>query len=130
MTPPPPPPDESEGDALGSFSGPVNPKTIRELREMAGEEGYLQIRAEFLSSTARSLGEMARAAESGDADVLRRKLHGLKGASGSLGAALLESMCRALERTIAASPRAERVAAVARVAAEFEAVRRALTEDA
>jgi HPt (histidine-containing phosphotransfer) domain-containing protein len=108
----------------------VNAETIRQLREMAGEDGYTQIRAEFLSATARSLAEMARAAEAGDVETLRRRLHALKGASGSLGAGPLEALCREAEKTIADAARAERLAAVARLAAEFESVRRELGRDA
>ena len=118
-------PDETAGGASDS-SGAVNAETIRQLREMAGEEGYAEIRAEFLSATEKSLVEMARAAEGGDVEVLRRRIHALKGAGGSLGASRLEASCREIERGLAAASRADRVAAVARLDGEFKAVRLAL----
>ena len=111
-------------------SKPVRAQTILELREAAGEEGYVQIRAEFLSSTEIRLGAMARAAESGS-EELRRAAHALKGASGSLGASGLEALCRDFEAVLkAGAPREERVAFVARLAVEFASVRRALLEGA
>ena len=129
MSPSPTSPDESE--RLAARDASVRAETIRDLREMAGEEGYVQIRAEFLSSTERLLGAMARAAEAGDAEALRSAAHTLKGSSGSLGAAGLEAQCRELETRLAAgAPHDERSAAVARMAAEFVAVRRALLEGA
>lgn len=108
---------------------PVRAQTILELRAAAGDEGYAQIRAEFLSATERRLGEMARAAAGEEAEVLRRAAHALRGASGSLGAVRLEALCRELEARIAAGmPQGERPAAVAHLAEEFAAVRRALLE--
>ena len=104
----------------------MDPETIRQLRDAAGEDGFVQIRAEFLSGGARALEEMARAAEGGDADMLRKRIHALKGSSGSLGASRLEALCREIEPTVAGAAAPERAAAVARLAAEFEAVRRAL----
>ena len=106
---------------------PVRAQTIKDLIEATGEEGYAQIRAEFLSSTERRLAEMARVAETGDAETLRVAAHALRGASGSLGAVRLEALCRELEsRAAAGLPREERQAAVSRLAEEFAAVRRAL----
>ena len=130
MTPPALPPDESERPD-NRAGGPVNAGTIRELREAAGDEGYAQIRTEFLSATEVQLGAMTRAAEGGDSEALRRAAHSLRGASGSLGASGLEALCRELETSLAAGASAssgERSAAVARLAAEFAAVRRALLE--
>jgi HPt (histidine-containing phosphotransfer) domain-containing protein len=108
----------------------VNARTTQELREAAGDDGYVQIRAEFLSSTEQRLAIMARDARSGDGEALRRAAHALKGASGSLGASRLEALCGDLGTSLAAGASVEeRVAAVAALAAEFAAVRRALLED-
>jgi HPt (histidine-containing phosphotransfer) domain-containing protein len=111
----------------------VRRRTIEELREAAGEEGYAQIRTEFLTGTEIQLAAMARAAEGGDGEALRRAAHALRGASGSLGASGLEALCRELEMSFSAGVPAssgELSVAVARLAAEFAAVRRALLEAA
>jgi HPt (histidine-containing phosphotransfer) domain-containing protein len=122
------PSDDSGRPPAGAV---VRAETVRDLREATGEEAYILIRAEFLSSTERQLAAMALAAESGDAETLRRAAHALKGASGSLGADGLGALCRGLETRLAAgAPRDERLAAVAGLAAEFAAVRRALMEGA
>ncbi|MFI5348648.1 MAG: Hpt domain-containing protein [Elusimicrobiota bacterium] len=127
MMPPDSPSDESGRLPAG---GAVSAETVRVLREATGEEAYAQIRAEFLSSTECRLAAMARAAEGDDAEALRRAAHALRGASGSLGAIGLEAHCRALEASLAAGmPPGERPAAVARMTAEFAAVRRALLEE-
>jgi HPt (histidine-containing phosphotransfer) domain-containing protein len=124
------PPESSAGDSARlPKAAVVSAETIRDLREATGEEGYAQIRAEFLSSTELRLGAMARAAQAGDADALRRAAHALKGASGSLGAQGLEALCRELEtRLVPGVPREELLSSVARLDAEFAAVRLALLE--
>jgi HPt (histidine-containing phosphotransfer) domain-containing protein len=117
----PPSPDEAGGAVL-------NADTIRAMRAMAGEAGFGRIRAQFLSSSAQAVAELARAAAAGDEDVLRRKAHMLKGSSSSMGACGLEALCVELEEALAGAPGADRAAIVARMAGALESARRALAE--
>jgi HPt (histidine-containing phosphotransfer) domain-containing protein len=108
---------------------PVNVETLRTLREMAGDAGFDEIRAEFLSSTAEMIVSLRRDAADGDCEALRRKAHNMRGASGSLGAERLAALCRELELELdrPSAPGGKRGAQlVERIAAEFSAARAAL----
>jgi two-component system sensor histidine kinase/response regulator len=114
--------------ALSARPAPaVKGATIEELREMAGAEGFRQIRDEFLHSGEILLADLRRAAAAGDAEALRRGAHTLKGASGSLGATGLESMCRQLEADLAEGKDVPSlIDMTARMTGEFAAVKLAL----
>jgi HPt (histidine-containing phosphotransfer) domain-containing protein len=118
MTPTPP-------DSPTPRSAALRGETIRDLREMAGEDGFARIRDHYLASTERVLAEMARAAETRHVAALLEKAHALKGASGALGASALQALCREFERLPPGASSAELAARVEALSAEFDRVRRA-----
>ncbi|MEK7233511.1 MAG: Hpt domain-containing protein [Elusimicrobiota bacterium] len=96
---------------------------------MAGEEGYISIREEFLSNTEQTLRTMTFAEQANDTAALKRAAHMLQGGSGSLGATQLALLCREFQTRLAAGAlRNERLDIMARMAAEFAVVHRALLE--
>ena len=118
--------DELSRAITGRADSVVKHDTVLELREMAGPEGFQHIRLEFFRSTEKLLADLHAAADAGDAEVLRRAAHTLKGASGSLGASGLESLCRELETALASPDATGLRGLVARMASEFVSVKRAL----
>ncbi|MDE2511028.1 MAG: response regulator, partial [Elusimicrobia bacterium] len=115
--------------AINGRAAPVVRREIlHELREMAGDEGYKQIREEFSRSTLKQLAAMHGAADAGDREALRRFAHTLKGASGSLGAAGLESLCRDLEAALADPGATDFRPLIARMDVEFASAKKAMDD--
>ncbi len=81
----------------------VAASALQELRELAGaseDPGQFRELIElFLKELASGLASMGKALAEGNTEELARLAHGLKGASASMGAAGLASLCRALEET-------------------------------
>jgi HPt (histidine-containing phosphotransfer) domain-containing protein len=81
----------------------VAASALQELRELADGSGdpgqFRELIQLFLTELASGLPSMNRALAEGNTEELARLAHGLKGASASMGATSLASLCRALEET-------------------------------
>lgn len=76
--------------------------TVAELREYAGAAGFAAVRAEFLGDCSARAAAIAAAADAGEPEPLRRLIHSLKGASGSLGAERLSALCAEIDARLKA----------------------------
>jgi HPt (histidine-containing phosphotransfer) domain-containing protein len=116
-----------------SPSGPDEPRpvlrasTIAELREYAGAAGFAAVRAEFLRDCAARADAIARAVDAGEPEPLRRLIHSLKGASGSLGAERLSALCAEIDARLKTGAKvADCRALLDRLPGELTAASRAL----
>jgi len=88
-----PPADTKELAAL-------DPRALKQIHALqrAGEPSLLaRVIGSFLESTATTRAALEKAAGSGDADALRTAAHGIKAASGNVGAHRMVAICRQLE---------------------------------
>jgi histidine phosphotransfer protein HptB len=81
----------------------VAASALRELRELADSSGdpgqFRELIDLFLAEMESGLGSMRKALAEGNAAELAQLAHSLKGASASMGAGGLASLCRTLEET-------------------------------
>lgn len=81
----------------------VASSALRELRELADSSGdpgqFRELIDLFLAEMESGLGSMRKALAEGNAAELAQLAHSLKGASASMGAGGLASLCRTLEET-------------------------------
>ena len=92
-----------------------------------GDRAFVQEMIDvFLSDAARLIGEMRRAAESGQAEPLRRAAHSLKSNSANLGAPALRALCLEMETLGRDGQVAGAAGPLAQAEAELERVRTAL----
>jgi DNA-binding response OmpR family regulator/HPt (histidine-containing phosphotransfer) domain-containing protein len=88
------------GVGLGPSDGPVALDVVAELRELMGQMGnepLQQLNDVFLQSSRNHLLGMRSALIDGDANELSREAHRLRGASGSVGAQRMASVCAVIE---------------------------------
>lgn len=81
----------------------VAASALRELRELADSSDdpgqFGELLDLFLRELESGLASMSKALAQGNAEDLARLAHSLKGASASMGASRLSSLCRTLEET-------------------------------
>lgn len=86
-----------------NHSESVAASALQELRELADDSGdpgeFRELIQLFLTELASGLSSMSKALAEGNTEELARLAHGLKGASASMGATSLASLCRAFEET-------------------------------
>lgn len=101
---------------------------LEELREYSGEEQDLaeELIELFLEESPQQLLALQSALRNADSAEVERRSHRLKGSAGSIGAMRLREICEGLESAARTSP--ERLAETAdtEVAAELDALRKAL----
>ncbi len=120
----PPPPSASEEE-------PVDVEALSVLQSMEdeGENLLVQLIDIFLADMDERLDMIRGAVERGEAEVIRRTAHAIKGSCGHFGAKKLAELCKALEQQARSGTPAEGTAAIyRRLAAESARVRRALEE--
>lgn len=82
-----------------SARGLLDQQQLRAVAQLGAEDGYvLRLYDGFAHDARRALERMRRYAECGEAALLAREAHRLKGGSGSLGAAAFSRGCQAIER--------------------------------
>ena len=101
--PPSEPPASVPGERVRDASGPLFDREVL-LRILGGDKELAsEIITEFLTDARRQLKALRETAASGGADELRRQAHGLKGASGTVGALALSALAARLEADAAES---------------------------
>jgi HPt (histidine-containing phosphotransfer) domain-containing protein len=77
----------------------LDPATIATLRDLSpGDDSFLvEIVGIFLNDTPGRVAEMRHGARQGDAKVVARAAHSLKGSSGNFGAAKLQAISKQIE---------------------------------
>lgn len=86
----------------------IDRQIYAELQETAGAEFVAELVQAFLEDAPVQLRELARAAEAGDAQALRRAAHTLKSNGNTFGATAFADLARAIEQ--GATPGAEALA--------------------
>ena len=110
----------------------VDPAAIADLRALQddGEDGLLaELIALFLEDAALRLERLWDALGRGDAEVVEREAHALKGASGNFGARPLAGFCDRLQKAGRENALSDAPALLAGLEAELVRVREALTAE-
>lgn len=106
-----------------------DPAALEALREVSPEDGgaFLRELVEiFLHDTPERMGEIGAALAAGDAPVLTRAAHSIKGSAGNFGAEQLAAISRAIETHAKAGDLAAIPALQPDLHAAFERLREAL----
>ena len=110
----------------------VASSTLRELRELADSSGdpgqFGELIDLFLAEMESGLASMRKALADGNAEQLAKLAHSLKGASASMGASGLGSLCRTLEETAKNAKPQETERQLVRIESEVCIVRDALNK--
>lgn len=109
----------------------IDPEVWRGLAalEAAGEPGFLaELVRDFLSASPERLRAMAVAAARGEAALLERSAHGFKSSCAAIGALTMARHCEDLETLARGGSLAGHADILARLEAEWPAVRAALEE--
>jgi CheY-like chemotaxis protein len=77
----------------------VDGSVVDELRQVT-PDGFRQLVTAFTQAGSEKIAALRRAAASGDADLMRRAAHSLKGSSGNVGATVLAGLCQRLETSL------------------------------
>ena len=132
QTAPTPEPSTSEESTAAATNGTINYAVLAGIRELQ-QEGEPDILGEliegFLTDARVQLAALREAATQGDARVLEQVAHALRGNSGSLGARHMDPICAELEALGRLGDLAHAPVLVARLEAEFDRVREALTAE-
>lgn len=102
MAPPrPAAPRPAQKETPSTVEGPLDPQVIDEIRSLqrdgAAPDFFEQIVRAFLHESSRSIENLRSAVVRGDAPVVQRIAHGLKGSSANLGARRLSALLLELE---------------------------------
>jgi signal transduction histidine kinase/DNA-binding response OmpR family regulator len=103
-------------------AGAISLATYHAVEQMMGADFALLVR-EFLSSTATTIADIARAAAAADAETIRRRAHTLRSSTATLGATRLAALAQALDTREASESPAESQRLCAALALEFEQVK-------
>jgi CheY-like chemotaxis protein/signal transduction histidine kinase len=87
---------------------PVDPKALRHLQEIIGEDTARLLSQQFVAYATQQLAAMQQSVRQNDNETLRRKAHQLKGESMQIGAIHLGNLCKNLE-SLAKSNRSESI---------------------
>jgi signal transduction histidine kinase/DNA-binding response OmpR family regulator len=123
---PPSAPDGADGEPV------VDAAALEELRsyQVDGEPDVLdRLIGKFLDSARRECAEVRAAVGRGDAEMLRRVAHGLKGSSGMFGARRLSAVSAQIEMLSRQGALGDAAPLVSSLEAELEAVARALESE-
>jgi histidine phosphotransfer protein HptB len=106
----------------------LDPATIATLRELSpGDDSFLQeIIGIFLNDSPIRLQEIRDGLKSGDAKLVTRAAHSLKGSSGNFGAKRMQVASKDLEHLALADKLTEAAAVLPALEAEYENVAKAL----
>ena len=103
---------------------------LERLRELGGSDLVSDLAETFLRDAPVRLAELRRAVEAGDADLVERSAHALRGSSASMGATQLAKFCAGLQDAGARGDRAQSIELLGRLEAELGRVRLALAAEA
>jgi hypothetical protein len=118
-----PPPGER-----GAVLDPAVLDQLRALEEVSGES-LGDLVAVFVDDAEQRVGELRAALAAGDAEVIGRVAHGLKGTSANYGARELPDLCDGVVRSAESGDLRAAAGRVGRVAEELERVVAALREE-
>jgi CheY-like chemotaxis protein/HPt (histidine-containing phosphotransfer) domain-containing protein len=108
----------------------IDCQTLQELRQCAEDpEVFCAILSTYLQETPQLLAALQTAVTMGDASAMQRTAHSLKSSSASLGALALSALCAELEALGRIKVTANAATILSHMAAEYEAVRTALTSE-
>jgi CheY-like chemotaxis protein len=88
------------GEARSSMADSIDLSMLEDIRQIMGDDGQEAVEelvGSFLEDSPALVTQLEQAVLSGEADVIRRLAHTLKGSSSSLGARLLPGVCQTLE---------------------------------
>jgi two-component system, sensor histidine kinase and response regulator len=121
--------DHTHSPANASREGvkpPLDRDVLETLRELGGSDLVSDLADTFLRDAPFRLAELRRAVEAGDADLVQRSAHALRGSSGSMGATQMAEYCAGLQDAGARGDLAHSIELLERLEAEFGRVRPAL----
>jgi CheY-like chemotaxis protein len=125
--------DRSYDPAKASREGvkpPLDRDVLERLRELGGSELFSDLAETFLRDAPVRLVELRRAVEAGDAELVQRSAHALRGSSGSMGATQMARFCAGLQDAGARGDLAQSIELLGRLEVEFGRVRPALAAEA
>jgi DNA-binding response OmpR family regulator len=105
---------------------PLDRDMLERLLELGGPELFSDLAETFLRDAPVRLAELRRAVEAGDADLVQRSAHALRGSSGSMGATQMAQFCAGLQDAGARGDLEQSIGLLGRLEAEFGRVRPAL----
>ncbi len=109
------------GAAIRDETARLDASTIGELRGL-GAAMFSELVGLFLEDASATMAVLLRDSASGDAKAVAKLAHGLKGASGAIGANRMHALCAAIQQA-AASGQSESAGALAELETEFAQVR-------
>jgi len=95
-----PAPAPADGIAAAAPDGPLNPRALDAIRQLAGANNpslVQQVIGAYLADAPRRFAQLRAAADSGDAEGVRQAAHSLKSSSANIGAEQLAALCKELE---------------------------------
>ena len=105
----------------------LDPTAMQRMRSIApDDEAFGRLVTSFLDNGASLLAQLAGAAATGDADLLRRSAHTLKSNAASFGATELADLCATLETQARSGPVIDLDVQITAITAAFEGARQAL----
>jgi HPt (histidine-containing phosphotransfer) domain-containing protein len=112
-------------------AAPLDAEAFGALRALGdGDPGFVaDVVAQFTAEASASLSALALAANTADAAAVKRAAHTLASVSGHIGASTMAALCGQLQILAAQGSAAGALECVARLAAEYERVRRALAQE-
>ncbi|MFC1522305.1 PAS domain S-box protein [Elusimicrobiota bacterium] len=117
---------ESLKEALWRWSASVDPATLRELKDMGGEDQpgfFSEIVEQLLSDARKFLDAMDKALSNKDAKALEQTAHRLRGASVNFGMRVFSSICAEIESKAANSDLKDMSALTGSLRKEWERAR-------
>lgn len=112
----------------GSTLPALDPSVIESLAALGGADFVQELAQDFLTDAAAHLGSMSEAAEAADVIAFRSAAHAMRSIAANLGARAVEDCCQRAERLQSREFGSGAPAAVARISAEIERVRRAIAD--
>ena len=106
----------------------LDPATTRELRSL-GVDLFEELTALFLEDASEKMAALKRAGASRDSQLVEKLAHGLKGASGAIGANRMQTLCAAIQAAAAGGQVETAGALGADLEAEFARVRLVFEQD-
>lgn len=108
----------------------IDCQTLEDLRRFTDDpEVFYAVLHTYLQETPQLLATLQTAVTMGDASAMQRTAHSLKSSSAVLGALALSSLCAELETVGGTKVTVDAATILSQMAAEYEAVRVALTNE-
>ncbi len=116
-------------DPADPSEDPIDREVLDSLRELGAEDDpelLAELLDSFLVNTDLRMERLRAAVEQGDAEMLYRAAHSLKGSSGNFGAVNLGALCQQLEEIITRDGARAACERLPQIEAEYERVKHAL----